>query len=103
MDHAHLDRLSLLKARTISLSALRWTSVILSVGIVPASIALGAQVACIDAQGRSWRQVTETIAHSWESVAQRCPVDGVTPCSGTLGTQDLTGWVWATEQRIGGL
>ena len=100
MDRAHLDRHSLSEARSISVSVLRWTSAILAVCLAPSLVALGAQVAYIDAQGRSWRQVNEAIAHSWESVAQRCPVDGVTPCSGILGTQDLTGWVWATDQRI---
>lgn len=67
---------------------------------ISSSLALGAQVAYVDAQGRSWRQVTETIGQSWEAVAERCPVDGVTPCSGTLGSQDLTGWVWATDQQV---
>lgn len=59
-----------------------------------------AQIAFVDAQGRSWRQVTETANRSWLAIAERCPVDGVTPCSGTLGTQDLTGWIWATHDQV---
>jgi hypothetical protein len=59
-----------------------------------------AQIAYVDAQGRSWRQVTETVGASWQSIAQRCPVDGTTPCAGVLGQQDLTGWVWATDAQV---
>ncbi|MCE2883779.1 MAG: hypothetical protein LW806_02620 [Planctomycetaceae bacterium] len=71
--------------------------------LVPGIAADAAQVAFIDAQGRSWRQVTETIGSSWQAIAQRCPVDGVSPCTGTLGGQDLAGWVWATDEQVAGL
>lgn len=59
-----------------------------------------AQIAFVDAQGRSWRQVTETANRSWQAIAERCPTDGVTPCAGLLGTQDLTGWIWATDAQV---
>jgi len=68
--------------------------------LLPVLTADAAQVAFVDAQGRSWRQVTETIGASWQAIAQRCPVDGSTPCAGTLGNQDLTGWVWATNEQV---
>jgi hypothetical protein len=71
--------------------------------LMPVLAADAAQVAFVDAQGRSWRQVTETIGYSWQAIAQRCPVDGTTACAGMLGSQDLTGWVWATDEQVAGL
>ncbi len=68
--------------------------------LIPLPAANAAQIAFVDAQGRSWRQVTETIGSSWQAIAERCPVDGVTACSGTLGSQDLSGWVWATDDQV---
>ena len=62
--------------------------------------ALSAEVAYVDGRGRSWRQVTETMNRSWLAIAERCPVDGTTPCAGTLGSQDLTGWIWATHDQV---
>lgn len=59
-----------------------------------------ADVAYVDSQGRTWRQVDETISHTWTVVAQRCPTDGSTPCTGTLGNRDVTGWVWATDAQV---
>lgn len=59
-----------------------------------------AQVAFTDAQGRQWRQVTPTVARTWNQVAAVCPTDGVTPCSGSLGTVSVDGWVWATREDV---
>lgn len=62
--------------------------------------AASAQVAYTDSQGRQWRQVAPTVARSWHQVAAVCPVDGITPCSGALGNQSVTGWVWATREDV---
>ena len=62
-----------------------------------------AQVAYTDSQGRQWREVTPTVARTWNQVAAVCPTDGVTPCSGALGSVSVTGWVWATRADVIGL
>jgi hypothetical protein len=53
-----------------------------------------------DGHGKEWRQLTETTLVSWNQVAQVCPRDGVSACSGVAGTRDLTGWVWATKEQV---
>lgn len=53
-----------------------------------------------DGAGKAWRQLTATTGVSWTQVATICPRDGRTPCSGTVGTRDLTGWVWATAPQV---
>jgi hypothetical protein len=54
-----------------------------------------------DNNGKEWRQLTETVGVSWNQVAQACPQrDGISPCIGTAGTRDLTGWVWATDAQV---
>lgn len=75
-------------------------SIVLALQSTASTGAVAAQVAFVDAQGRSWRQVTETIGASWTTLAQRCPVDGATPCSGSIGNQSLAGWVWATDEQV---
>jgi RTX calcium-binding nonapeptide repeat (4 copies) len=47
-----------------------------------------------------WRQLYETTGLSWNQVAGVCPRDGETPCSGSIGTKVLTGWVWATDAQL---
>lgn len=59
-----------------------------------------AQVAFTDSQGRQWREVTPTVARSWNQVAAVCPTDGATPCNGALGSVSVTGWVWATREDV---
>ena len=56
-----------------------------------------------DASGREWRQLYETTGLSWNQVAQVCPRDGATACSGTVGGQDLTGWTWGTADQVAAL
>ncbi len=56
-----------------------------------------------DGQGHRWRQLTDTVGLSWESVAQVCPQDGVSRCSGSVGGKDLTGWIWATPDQVEGV
>lgn len=60
----------------------------------------GGGIAYTDSQGRQWRQVDLTLARSWFQVAAVCPTDGVTPCAGSLGPVDVTGWVWATREDV---
>lgn len=57
-------------------------------------------IAYTDSQGRQWRQVNLTLARTWFQVAAVCPTDGVTPCTGSLGSVNVTGWVWATRQDV---
>jgi hypothetical protein len=53
-----------------------------------------------DHSGKRWRQLYETTSAGWSQVAQVCPRDGVTPCSGSIGAKALTGWVWATADQV---
>ena len=53
-----------------------------------------------DGAGKSWRQPITTVGVSWNQVAQRCPRDGLTPCTGSIGAVDYTGWVWATSSQL---
>ena len=50
--------------------------------------------------GKEWRQLYETTGLSWNQVAAICPRDGNTPCSGSIGTKVLTGWIWATDDQM---
>jgi hypothetical protein len=50
--------------------------------------------------GTEWRQLYETTGLTWNQVATICPRDGETPCSGSIGTKVLTGWVWATDEQV---
>ena len=53
-----------------------------------------------DTHGREWRQLYETTGLSWNQVDSVCPRDGATPCSGTVGGKNLTGWVWGTDAQV---
>lgn len=66
----------------------------------PASFAQWSVVAYHDNQGRHWRQLNMTVGRTWDFVASKCPTDGVTPCTGTINNQDITGWVWATHAQV---
>lgn len=59
-----------------------------------------AQIAYTDSQGRQWRQLNTIVARTWNQVHAVCPSDGVTPCSGSFGTQDVTGFVWASREDV---
>lgn len=58
-----------------------------------------AQAPYVDAQGRSWRQLPDSVGRTWDSFAAVCPTDGVTPCTGSTSGLDLTGYVWATQTQ----
>jgi hypothetical protein len=49
-----------------------------------------------DGQGKEWLQITSSPRTSWNTIAQYCPQDGVTPCTGG-GMND---WVWATDTQV---
>ncbi len=53
-----------------------------------------------DLRGKEWRQLTQTSGLTWSQVAQICPQDGVTPCSGKIGTINFTDWVWANSTQV---
>jgi hypothetical protein len=53
-----------------------------------------------DSSGRSWRDLNDTLNFTWYEIDAICPNDGVTPCSGTLGSVDFTGWIWATHDQV---
>ena len=53
-----------------------------------------------DGNGKRWRQLTQTTGLTPDQVAQVCPRDGETRCAGSVGSRDLTGWVWATGAQV---
>jgi hypothetical protein len=50
--------------------------------------------------GKEWRSLDETTGLTWSQVAQICPRDGATPCSGGIGLRNLDRWVWATADQV---
>lgn len=71
-------------------------AVVAMVGAFGAPTAGGAPVE----NGREWRELYTTTGLSWSQVASVCPTDGVTPCSGSVGGRNLTGWTWATAPQV---
>lgn len=65
-----------------------------------ASLASPAWAGYVDSQGREWLQVSAFKGTTWASIDALCPVDGVTPCAGTLSGIDITGYVWATKEEV---
>ena len=65
-----------------------------SVGVIATNAA-----AAPTAGGREWRELYETTGLSWSQVASVCPTDGVSPCSGSVGGRNLSGWTWATADQ----
>jgi Ca2+-binding RTX toxin-like protein len=75
--------------------------------LVPVVLALAAIVlisqlasAAPVAEGKQWRELYETTGLTRAQVATVCPTDGVTPCSGSVGGHNLSGWVWATADQV---
>ena len=66
--------------------------------LVPAGASPSAAAPTVD--GREWRELFETTGLSWSEVASVCPTDGQTPCSGSVGGRDLSGWTWATAGQV---
>jgi hypothetical protein len=80
----------------------RTSLILIASAAVAASSAASAsaQIAYTDSKGRQWRQVHTTTARKWTQVEAVCPTDGVTPCDGALGTQDVSGFVWASREDV---
>ncbi|HEY4570790.1 MAG TPA: hypothetical protein VIH10_15050 [Kribbella sp.] len=72
-------------------------------GLVLSFILTGAASAAPTAEGKEWRELYTSTGLTWAEVAMVCPIDGITPCSGTVGGRDLTGWVWGTAGQVTGL
>src|SRR5262245_14341752 len=53
-----------------------------------------------DGDGKAWRQLIETTGLSWAQIAEVCPRDGATPCTGIVGGRDLRGWIWGTSDQV---
>ena len=70
-----------------------FSSALLLIILCAAAIVSQAQVN--DGHGKVWRQLTMTTGMTWNQVAQNCPQDGVTSCTGAL-----SGWVWATDAQV---
>ncbi len=49
-----------------------------------------------DGHNKEWMQITASPRSSWNTIAQYCPQDGVTPCTGG----GMTGWVWGTDLQV---
>ena len=75
----------------------QWISM-LAAGVV--LLATNAAAGVDDKSGREWRQLIETTGPSSTLIASVCPRDGATACTGTVGSRNLTGWVWATEPQV---
>ena len=69
--------------------------------VAGSTFALGssAVVAAHVQEGKEWRELYETTGLSWAAIATVCPTDGVTPCNGSVGGKNLTGWTWATAPQ----
>ena len=48
-----------------------------------------------DGHGKEWMQLAASRGLSWNQVAQSCPQDGVTPCTGSFND-----WTWATDAQV---
>lgn len=81
-------------------NAVSFLAAILALGVAPASPAQWGGVAYVDSHGRQWRQLNASTGATWNQVASMCPVDGVTPCTGVLNNQSITGWVWASRAQV---
>src|SRR4051812_37168291 len=69
--------------------------------IILVSTVAGAQPGPVnDGQGKEWRQLTDTAGLTRDQVAEVCPRDGLSPCSGVAAEHDLTGWIWATDSEV---
>jgi len=70
--------------------------VALTLGVVTAPTSTAAPVR----DGKEWNELFSTTGFTWAQVATVCPTDGATPCQGTVGGKDLSGWVWATSDQV---
>ncbi len=68
--------------------------------LVSALVWAAPAAAAFPEDGKRWKQLTTTTGMTWNQVAAVCPRDGVSRCAGSIGTRDLTGWVWATDAQV---
>jgi hypothetical protein len=78
----------------ISLSAL---VVAILAAWAPAS---AATIDYTDVLGNQWRNLNDTVNLSWDQIDAICPNDGLTPCAGSIGAVDFSGWTWATRDQV---
>jgi hypothetical protein len=72
-----------------------------AVGVLLFASAVGtAQAGFNDGNGKEWMQLQGTVGLSWNQVAQVCPQDGVSPCTGSTAGPNLKDWVWATDVQV---
>lgn len=80
---------------------MRVTRFVVAVLIVIAGFATTVPSAtAYDQADKQWAMLTSTRGLSWDQVATRCPTDGITPCSGSIGAFNFDGWVWATPAQV---
>jgi hypothetical protein len=56
--------------------------------------------AAVSNGGKWWRSPAETTGLTAAQVAQVCPRDGVTRCSGSIGARVFTDWIWASDAQV---
>ena len=66
-------------------------AIVFATGIFTSSASFAATVS---ADGKNWRQLTETTGFSFDSVTNRCPIGGGA-CGGAFD-----GWTWATVTEV---
>ena len=83
------------------------TRAVLCLALLPAALAAAAPASADppanlsdDGTGKRWRQLKETTGLTPDQIAQVCPRDGYSRCSGSVGGRDLSGWVWATGPQV---
>lgn len=75
--------------------------VLLAITIFAASAVTKSQTAPVnDGHGKEWMQLQGSLGMSWNQVAQICPQDGMTPCSGVAAGRSFNEWVWATDLQV---
>jgi hypothetical protein len=52
-----------------------------------------------DGHGKEWR-LPQLSPLSWNQAATVCPQDGINQCSGSVGSVNVNGWTWATDEQV---
>lgn len=71
--------------------------------LMQSMIAGAATIEFIDASGRRWRNLNDTLGITQEQAAASCTADGDRRCQGTVGEIHLGGWDWATRDEVNAL
>jgi hypothetical protein len=72
----------------------------LAFAIMVGAPASAATIDYTDALGNQWRDLNDTVNISWDQIDAICANDGLTPCAGSIGTVDFSGWTWATRDQV---